>query len=561
VLEFRILGPLEASLDGDPVAVTGRLQRALLTLLLLRASQVVSAERLIDEIWGEHPPRTAATSLQNTVSQLRKALGPDVLLTRATGYVLTIEPAQLDLGRFEQLVRDARDVEAGERSRLLLDALALWRGPPLADSELESFAVAEARRLEELRLAALEGWIDAELELERHADVVGKLEALVAEHPLRERLRAQLMLALYRCERQAEALQAYHDGRRALVDELGIEPGRTLQQLYGQILRHERVLDLAAVVTHEPHDELEEVARTLLAGRLVPVLGAGINLLGDGGFRSEAARLPERADLAAHLAEAFSCPPEHAGDLARIAQYVAVMHGVGPLYDELHAIFDQDHDPGPVHTFLAGLPPLLRDSGAPQQLIVSTNYDRALERAFEAAGEEYDVVSFISLGRDRGKFLHRGAEGDTRVIQLPNAYTDVPLERRPVILKIHGEVDREPGRLAESFVVSEDDYIAYLAETGLGGVLPVTVAARLRRSHFLFLGYGLLDWSLRVFLHRLWSSEPVDYRSWAVQPGSGAVEREFWRRRGVEFYAASLTDYLGALQERLLEASVKARPR
>jgi DNA-binding SARP family transcriptional activator len=561
VLEFRILGPLEASLDGASVTVSGRLQRALLTLLLLRTNQVVSAERLIDEIWGEHPPRTASTSLQNTVSQLRKALGPDVLLTRATGYVLTIEPAQLDLGRFEQLVRDARGVETGERSRLLLDALALWRGPPLADSELEPFAVSEARRLEELRLAALEEWIDAELELERYADLVGRLEALVAEHPLRERLRGQLMLALYRCERQAEALQVYHDGRRMLVDELGIEPSRTLQQLYGQILRHERVLDPAAVAADEP-DELEEVARVLLTGRLVPVLGAGVNLIGDGELsHGERARLPERGDLAAHLTDVFGCPPEHAGELARVAQYVAVTRGIGPLYDELHAIFDQDYDPGPVHTFLADLPPVLRDNGAPQQLIVTTNYDRALERAFDAAGEEFDVVSFISLGRDRGKFLHRTAEGDTRVIQLPNAYAEVPLERRPVILKIHGEVDRTPGRTAESFVVSEDDYIAYLAETGLGGALPVTVAARLRRSHFLFLGYGLLDWSLRVFLHRLWLSEPADYRSWAVQPGSGAVEREFWRRRGVELRTASLTDYLAALRERLLEANARARSR
>ena len=130
-----------------------------------------------------------------------------------------------------------------------------------------------------------------------------------------------------------------------------------------------------------------------------------------------------------------------------------------------------------------------------------------------------------------------------------------------MILKIHGQVDRSPDREWESFVVSEDDYIAYLAETGLGGALPVTVAARLRRSHFLFLGYGLLDWSLRVFLHRLWLSEPADYRSWAVQPGSGAVEREFWRRRGVELRTASLTDYLAALRERLLEANARARSR
>jgi hypothetical protein len=179
------------------------------------------------------------------------------------------------------------------------------------------------------------------------------------------------------------------------------------------------------------------------------------------------------------------------------------------------------------------------------------NYDRALEQAFDEAGEDVDIVSYVSLGRDRGKFLHRSADGETRIIHLPNAYADVPLDSRPVILKIHGEVDRAPARDAESFVVSEDDYIAYLAETGIGGVLPVTLAARLRRSHFLFLGYGLLDWSLRVFLQRLWPDDQAGYRSWAVQPGAGSLEREFWRRRGVELIDAGLDDYVAPLDERL----------
>jgi hypothetical protein len=164
------------------------------------------------------------------------------------------------------------------------------------------------------------------------------------------------------------------------------------------------------------------------------------------------------------------------------------------------------------------------------------------------------VVSYISLGRDRGKFLHRTAAGAAHVIQLPNAYADVPLDERPVILKIHGDVDRAPARTLESFVVSEDDHIAYLAETGLGGVLPVTVAARLRRSHFLFLGYGLIDWSLRVFLHRLWSDGQADYRSWSVQPAAGAVEREFWKRRGVEPSSRSLAEFVDLMRARVADA-------
>ena len=179
------------------------------------------------------------------------------------------------------------------------------------------------------------------------------------------------------------------------------------------------------------------------------------------------------------------------------------------------------------------------------------------QRAFDDAGEPYDVVSYIALGRDRGKFLHRPADGEPRIIHLPNAYADVPLEKRPVILKIHGEVDRGPARDAESFVVSEDDHIAYLAETGLGGVLPVTLAARLRRSHFLFLGYGLLDWSLRVFLHRLWSDGQADYRSWAVQPSAGAVEREFWKRRGVEPSSRDLDEFVALMRVHAMEGATR----
>jgi len=553
MLEFGILGPLEVRAGGAPVAISGRNQRSLLTLLLLRANETVSSERLVNEMWGEEPPKTAGTSLQNAVSQLRKALGPDVLVTKAPGYRLAIRPDQLDLGRFEHLLREGRATHGPERARLLGEALSLWRGPALADSELETFALGEAQRLEELRLVATEEWLDAQLELDRHREVVADVEALLRANPLRERLRAQLMLALYRSGRQADALKTYHEGRRLLVDELGIEPGRALQQLYAQILRQERILETtAAVAPQDTADDSEEVWAAILAGRLVPVLGTGVTLNG-----GSDAHLPARDQLAAYLARTFDAPREHAGDLAKVAQYIVVTRGVGPLYDELHTIFNRDYEPQPVHRFLAALPPLLRTAGAPQQLIVTTHYDRALEHAFDEAGERYDVVSYISLGRERGKFLHRSAEGDERVIQLPNAYADVPLERRPVILKIHGEVDRAPARASESFVVSEDDHIAYLAETGLGGVLPVTLAARLRRSHFLFLGYGLLDWSLRVFLHRLWSDGQVDYRSWAVQPAAGPVEREFWRKRGVEPSARDLDEFVSLLRARLADATVE----
>jgi DNA-binding SARP family transcriptional activator len=533
MLDLRLLGPLEVEGDSGPIALGGHKQRALLCLLALNAGRVVATDRLLDQLWGEHPPRTAGTSLQNMVSHLRKALGADRVQTKAPGYMLRAAADETDLGRFEQLLEEARTLTGEAKGRALTAALALWRGPPLADFAYEPFAQGEIRRLDELRLSTLEERIDADLECGRHAELVGELEPMVAEQPFREHLRGQEMLALYRSGRQAEALQAYHDGRRVLVDELGIEPGRQLQELFSLILRHDPGLELETVRGPRAMvgDQLEAIARALAAGRLVLVLGPGVNLADSAGNGDS---LPVRDELASQLAKAFGCPPEHAGELTKVAQYVAVTRGVGPLYDELHALLDHEHAPGAVHRFLAHLPTLLRERSAPQPLIVTTNYDRTLERAFAEAGEAVDVVAYVSLGRDRGRFMHRTAEGDARVITTPNAYADVPLDDRTVLLKIHGEVDLEPAREAESFVVSEDDYIGYLTESGIGGVLPVTVAARLRRSHFLFLGYGLVDWSFRVFLQRLWPDEQPAYRSWAVQPGATALERDFWRRRAVE---------------------------
>jgi DNA-binding SARP family transcriptional activator len=240
VLEFRILGPLEVVANGDgDLPIAAQKQRALLALLLLHANEVVSTDRLVDGLWGSSPPKTATTSLQNTASQLRKLLGGDVLETEAPGYVLHVGDDQFDLSRFEGLVAAARGAEPGQRASLLRDALDLWRGDPLAELAFEPFADTEIRRLEELRLIVVEQWIEAELELGRHAELVRELERLVQRHPLRERLRGQLMLALYRAGRQADALQAYADARRALVDELGIEPSPALQQLHAAILRQE----------------------------------------------------------------------------------------------------------------------------------------------------------------------------------------------------------------------------------------------------------------------------------------------------------------------------------
>jgi DNA-binding SARP family transcriptional activator/streptogramin lyase len=242
-MEYGLLGPLEVRNGDGPIALGAAKQRAVLALLLLNANRVVARERMIDGLWGDDPPETAVASVQVYVSRLRKLLSPRTIVTRAPGYLLEAEPEAIDLTRFERLVAGAREAAPEPAATQLREALALWRGPPLAEFVDEPFLRTEAKRLEELRLSVLEERIDADLALGRHAGLVGELEMLIAEHPYRERLRGALMLALYRSGRQAEALDAYRDARAAL-GELGLEPGAELKLLERQILTHAPALDL-----------------------------------------------------------------------------------------------------------------------------------------------------------------------------------------------------------------------------------------------------------------------------------------------------------------------------
>ena len=249
-MEFRILGPLQVWDGNQPVALGGTRQRSVLAILVLYANESVATDRLVDELWGERPPRAAVKTVQMLVSRLRKAIGTATIETRPGGYVLVVNPERIDLNQFERLAAAGRRAldrgDAEEARRTLGEALGLWRGPPLTDLAYERFARTEVSRLEELQLAALEDRIDADLRRGEAAAVVGELRGLAARHPLRERLREQLMLALYRTGRQAEALDVYRETRAALVEELGIEPGRQLQQLEGAILRHDVALDIPA---------------------------------------------------------------------------------------------------------------------------------------------------------------------------------------------------------------------------------------------------------------------------------------------------------------------------
>jgi DNA-binding NarL/FixJ family response regulator/DNA-binding SARP family transcriptional activator len=250
-VEYRILGPLEVVEDGEPVALGRLKERLVLAILLLHANELVARERLIDELWGESPPPTARKAVNVYVSHLRKALirnGRDPITTADGGY--RIDADELDVAHMQQLLAMARErAAAGEleaAAELLREALALWRGPTLAGLQLESHGRDQVAQLDELRLTALMDRIDCDLALGRHEDVLGELQVLVGEHPLRERLRGQLMLALYRADRQAEALDAYQQAREVLVEEFGIEPSPALQRLQKRILIQDPALELPA---------------------------------------------------------------------------------------------------------------------------------------------------------------------------------------------------------------------------------------------------------------------------------------------------------------------------
>jgi DNA-binding SARP family transcriptional activator len=342
-MEFRLLGPLEVIGHDRLLALGGGRQRSLFVALLLHANEVVSTDRLIDALWGQAPPRTAAKSIQVYVSKLRKELGEGRLVTRAPGYVLKVDHSELDLARFERLLGEARNADPHDAAQKLRRALSLWRGPALADLAYEPFVQAEIARLEELRWVALEQRIEADLASGRHAELVGELEALIAEHPLRERLPCQLMLALYRSARQAEALDTYRRARRELSEQLGLEPSEELKGLEQAILTQDPALDL---MQDAPRTPLARQApapdRSLL---IVPARLEGVEALVSLAAPLAAlpqpreliiARVVEKADLAAAtaaLAElradlladglavrtaAFSSPAP-AGDVVRLA--------------------------------------------------------------------------------------------------------------------------------------------------------------------------------------------------------------------------------------------------
>jgi hypothetical protein len=292
------------------------------------------------------------------------------------------------------------------------------------------------------------------------------------------------------------------------------------------------------------------VGKRIDEGRVIPFLGAGANLC-DRPLLADwrpGAYLPSGRELARYLADEFDYPPaEDRHDLVRVAQYVDLKTGgEGALFEELHELFTGSYEPNGVHRYLAGVPARQRAAGCPYQLIVTTNYDDVLERAFQDAGEPVDVVFYAAEEDEPGRFVHVDPAGELRPIPKRNDYRALDLDRRPVILKIHGAVSRrDEGE--DSYVITEDHYIDYLAHGSVAKLLPAYVMARMRNSHFLFLGYGMRDWNLRVILHHIWSEQTRRFGSWAIEHAPDPIEELFWQRHRVEIVNARLEDWVAAM--------------
>jgi DNA-binding SARP family transcriptional activator len=511
-LEFRILGPLEVT-DGDrPLEVRGHRQRALLALLLLHANSVVPSEKLIDELWGETPPESGATALQVRLSQLRKSLQAgnangshksSLVVTQAPGYVLRITPERVDAHRFKQLVTKARaaaaDLEPERAATMLREALDLWRGPALADLAHEPFAQGEIARLEELRLVALEERIQADLALGRHAEVVAEVEALVGAHPFRERPRAQLMLALYRSGRQTEALTVYRDARRALVEELGIEPGPELRDLEQAILRQDsaltpqRAVPISAALDarHPPARPAEE--RKVVTTLFVDLVGSTELVASDD---------PERARvLLDRYFDAISGEIEEAGGTVEkfIGDAVVAVFGA-PVAQEDHAeralhvalairrrlgeLFGDDVQlrtgiatgevvvgkPREAGSFVTGVAvnaaARLEEEAAPGEILVSERTARAAGAAFEfesprsVVARGFDgglacraLVRALTLARPRGfgglAPVFVGRESELELLRA--AYQRVAAGGRSSIVTVLGDAGVGKSRLVREF--------------------------------------------------------------------------------------------------------------
>jgi hypothetical protein len=304
------------------------------------------------------------------------------------------------------------------------------------------------------------------------------------------------------------------------------------------------------------------VTSRILAGKVVPFLGAGANLCGrpDGEPWRLGQYLPSGPELAEVLARRSRYPDPGDSDLLRVSQYVDAVLGEGALYEYLRTTFDADYPPTALHHLLAALPAALRQQRVAPLLVLTTNYDDALERAFDARGEPYELLWYeAKKGDARGHFIHRAEQGVV-AIKRPNEYSALAAGERTVILKLHGAVDRSDPK-GDSYVITEDNYIDYLTRGDISSQIPITLRDQMADSHFLFLGYSLRDWNLRVILHRMWGEQALDLKSWAIQREQpnrklSEIEQKLWADRGdVDLLYIPLGEYVEKLGAELLSAA------
>ena len=485
-LDYRILGPLEVLVDGRAAPLGGPRQRAVLAVLLAHAGEMVPATRLIDEVWDDAPPDTAAKVLQGYVSGLRKALGRDAIATRGRGYAVAVPDGALDLQRFERhAAAGGAAADAGrmdEAAREFRAALALWRGPALADLADEAFARGVAGRLDELRLAATERAIESELACGHHRELVAELEGLVAAHPLRERVRGLQMLALYRCGRQADALEAFRAARATLVDELGIEPGAQLQELERAILRQDAALDPepAPAAAAAP---AAETARAVLAVALdaaaIPRLAAiGAALATRPGFELVlAAAVPGRDELgdATERLVQERATLEQTGPAPRVAAFTSA----SPGEDVARLAREQEAD-----VLLVDAPGGLLDDPRLLSLLEEAPCDVAVVAGARVPAAAPVLVPFSGAEHDwaaveLGAWLAGALEGS---LLLAGASTGAAgRDASRLLASAALAVQRTLGIAAEPVIVDPEPE-AVLAETSRAGAVIIGLTERWRRE-------------------------------------------------------------------------------
>jgi DNA-binding SARP family transcriptional activator len=567
-LEFRLLGPLEVRRGGEPLALGGARPRALLACLLLGRGRVVSVDELVDGLWGESPPRTARHMVEVYVSKLRKRLDSGVLLTRPPGYLLQPERQRVDVERFERLLGEGAEAlarsDASRASASLAAALALWRGPALADFTYEPFAQAEIARLEELRLVALEERVEADLALGQHAELIGELEALVAKHPYRERPRGQLMLALYRAGRQADALAAYRSARETLVEELGVKPGPELRRLEQAILAQEEWLTGPRALTRRPI-EIRETRRLLTvlfaqpAGDDPVLAEADLEALQPHARRwlqgaedvlvrhgATVERLPEGT-----LMGLFGSPIAHEDDALRSLRAAVglreleIVSRVGVDTGEVLA----GGDPlvsGPVvraaRRLLAAAPPgQVLVGEATRRLALGSARFEPLEGDGEDAWRLLDVVAGAPVRALRLDAPLVGRE--TELAELVEVFTQTVRDRRPHLVTVIGEPGIGKTRLAREFGERVED------ET------------RILTGRCLAYGEGITYWPLREVMGELAGEESAEALGALV--ASVGESEEIARRLAA---AVGFLDEVHPVEEirwaarRLFEALARERP-